>query len=175
MSLFPCRFLPSSTAVVYPSSRVPTVCCHHSSQSIVEPKTIIMPGKSISILLAITSASMTCSSAPRPANHRHYRLSSISRRFTQAHRHGRKDPAAGRAAGGRWKATCRRSQTAPGSRRPGRIAGAAADSAVISAIRVVLELHNPIEEDPGGMYEQCAELAGAELDKICASCKRPRM
>ena len=37
---------------------------------------------------------------------------------------------------------------------------------VISAIRAILELHNPIEEDPGGMYEQCEELAGAELDKI---------
>ncbi len=37
---------------------------------------------------------------------------------------------------------------------------------IISAIRAILELHNPIEEDPGGMYEQCEELAGAELDKI---------
>ncbi len=26
--------------------------------------------------------------------------------------------------------------------------------------------HNPIEEDPGGMYEQCEELAGAEIDRI---------
>jgi hypothetical protein len=37
---------------------------------------------------------------------------------------------------------------------------------VISAIRVILKLHNPLEEDPGGMYEQCEELAGAELDKL---------
>ena len=28
VSLFPCRRLPSSTAVVFPTSRVPTVCCH---------------------------------------------------------------------------------------------------------------------------------------------------
>jgi Hemerythrin HHE cation binding domain len=37
---------------------------------------------------------------------------------------------------------------------------------VIAAIRAILKLHNPIEEDPGGMYEQCEELAGAEADQI---------
>ncbi len=37
---------------------------------------------------------------------------------------------------------------------------------VIAAIRAILKLHNPIEEDPGGMYEQCEELAGAEIDEI---------
>jgi len=37
---------------------------------------------------------------------------------------------------------------------------------VIAAIRAILKLHNPIEEDPGGMYEQCQELAGAEIDEI---------
>jgi hypothetical protein len=35
---------------------------------------------------------------------------------------------------------------------------------VITAIRAILKVHNPIEEDPGGMYEQCEELAGAEID-----------
>jgi hypothetical protein len=37
---------------------------------------------------------------------------------------------------------------------------------VIAAIRAILRLYNPIEEDPGGMYEQCEELAGAEADQI---------
>jgi len=37
---------------------------------------------------------------------------------------------------------------------------------VITAIRAILKVHNPIEEDPGGMYEQCEELAGAEIDEI---------
>lgn len=37
---------------------------------------------------------------------------------------------------------------------------------VLSAIRAILKLHNPIEEDPGGMYEQCEELAGARIDEI---------
>ena len=37
---------------------------------------------------------------------------------------------------------------------------------VIAAILAILKLHNPIEEDPGGMYEQCEELAGAEIDEI---------
>jgi hypothetical protein len=39
---------------------------------------------------------------------------------------------------------------------------------IIAAIRAILKLHNPIEEDPGGMYEQSEELAGAESDEICA-------
>lgn len=37
---------------------------------------------------------------------------------------------------------------------------------VIAALRAILKLHNPIEEDPGGMYETCEELAGAEVDEI---------
>jgi len=37
---------------------------------------------------------------------------------------------------------------------------------VIAAIRIILKLHNPIEEDPGGMYEACEELAGPEIDEI---------
>jgi Hemerythrin HHE cation binding domain len=37
---------------------------------------------------------------------------------------------------------------------------------LLAAIQTILKLHNPIEEDPGGMYEQCEELAGAESDKI---------
>ncbi len=37
---------------------------------------------------------------------------------------------------------------------------------VIAALRAILTLHNPIEEDPGGVYETCEELAGAEVDEI---------
>ena len=37
---------------------------------------------------------------------------------------------------------------------------------VIAAIRTILKLHNPIEEDPGGMYEACEEPAGTETDQI---------
>ncbi len=37
---------------------------------------------------------------------------------------------------------------------------------VVAAIRAILNAHNPIEEDPGGMYDQCEELAGAEADQI---------
>jgi len=39
-------------------------------------------------------------------------------------------------------------------------------TAVVAAIRTILKVHNPIEEDPGGMYDQCEELAGAEADQI---------
>ncbi len=37
---------------------------------------------------------------------------------------------------------------------------------MIAALRAILTLHNPIEEDPGGVYETCEELAGAEVDEI---------
>ena len=39
-------------------------------------------------------------------------------------------------------------------------------ASIIAAIRAVLEAHNPIEEGPGGLYEQCEELAGAQADQI---------
>jgi Hemerythrin HHE cation binding domain len=39
-------------------------------------------------------------------------------------------------------------------------------AAVVAAIRGILKVHNPIEEDPGGIYDQCEELAGAEADQI---------
>jgi hypothetical protein len=38
--------------------------------------------------------------------------------------------------------------------------------AIVAAIRTILERHNPLEENPGGVYEQCEQLAGAEADKI---------
>jgi hypothetical protein len=37
---------------------------------------------------------------------------------------------------------------------------------MVAAIREILKAHNLIEEDPGGMYEQCEELAGAGADEI---------
>jgi hypothetical protein len=37
---------------------------------------------------------------------------------------------------------------------------------VVAAIRAILNAHNPIEEAPGGVYDQCEELAGAEADQI---------
>lgn len=39
-------------------------------------------------------------------------------------------------------------------------------AAVVAAIRGILKLHNPIEEDAGGIYDQCEELTGAEADEI---------
>ena len=37
---------------------------------------------------------------------------------------------------------------------------------IVATIRAILEAHNPIEEDPGGVYDQCEELVGAEADRI---------
>ena len=39
-------------------------------------------------------------------------------------------------------------------------------ASVVAAIRAILEIHNPIEEDPGGMYDQCEEVVGTEVDEI---------
>ncbi len=41
----------------------------------------------------------------------------------------------------------------------------------LSAIRAVLDAHNPLEEAPGGVYEQCERVAGPELDEILARCE----
>lgn len=38
--------------------------------------------------------------------------------------------------------------------------------AIVAVIRAILERHNPIEESPGGVYEQCEKLAGTEADEI---------
>jgi hypothetical protein len=42
---------------------------------------------------------------------------------------------------------------------------------LIAAIRAILIAHNPIEEGPGGLYETCEQLAGAEIDEILARLK----
>jgi Hemerythrin HHE cation binding domain len=40
--------------------------------------------------------------------------------------------------------------------------------AIIAAIRTVLAAHNALEEGPGGVYEGCEQLAGAEADALLA-------
>ncbi|HWO40199.1 MAG TPA: hemerythrin domain-containing protein [Candidatus Eisenbacteria bacterium] len=39
-------------------------------------------------------------------------------------------------------------------------------ASIVAAIRSVLEAHNPLEEGPAGLYEECERLAGAEADPI---------
>jgi len=39
-------------------------------------------------------------------------------------------------------------------------------ASIVAAIRAILKAHNPLEENPGGMYDQCEALAGAEADEI---------
>lgn len=38
--------------------------------------------------------------------------------------------------------------------------------AVVAAIRRILKLHNRLEEDTGGLYDQCEEIAGSDADEI---------
>lgn len=38
--------------------------------------------------------------------------------------------------------------------------------AIIAAIRTVFTAHNALEEGPGGVYERCEQLAGAEADAL---------
>lgn len=40
--------------------------------------------------------------------------------------------------------------------------------AIVAAIRSILTGHNAIEEQPGGPYEVCEQLAGAEVDTLLA-------
>ena len=37
---------------------------------------------------------------------------------------------------------------------------------IIATLRVVLSGHNPLEEDPGGLYETCEKVAGNEVDTL---------
>jgi hypothetical protein len=37
---------------------------------------------------------------------------------------------------------------------------------IAAAISAILKVHNPIEEDHGGVYDKCEKLAGAEADQI---------
>ncbi|SRR5579875_18758 len=34
------------------------------------------------------------------------------------------------------------------------------------AVRAVLDAHNPLEDAPGGLYDQCQQIAGLELDSL---------
>ena len=40
---------------------------------------------------------------------------------------------------------------------------------IVAAIRTILTTHNAIEEGPGGVYEVCEQLVGAEADALVAS------
>lgn len=40
--------------------------------------------------------------------------------------------------------------------------------ALLEQIRGILEEHNPLEEDPGGLYDLCDQLAGADADAVLA-------
>jgi Hemerythrin HHE cation binding domain len=40
--------------------------------------------------------------------------------------------------------------------------------AIIAALRTILVAHNALEEGPGGVYERCEQLAGAEVDGLLA-------
>jgi hypothetical protein len=44
-------------------------------------------------------------------------------------------------------------------------------AATVRAVRAVLDAHNPLEEAPGGAYEQCESAAGPGLDEILARCE----
>jgi Hemerythrin HHE cation binding domain len=37
---------------------------------------------------------------------------------------------------------------------------------IVATIRKLLDEHNPLEEDPGGLYDLCEGLAGAEIDAL---------
>jgi len=43
---------------------------------------------------------------------------------------------------------------------------------LIATIRKVLVEHNPLEEDPGGLYDVCEQLAGAELAALVLRVER---
>jgi hypothetical protein len=39
---------------------------------------------------------------------------------------------------------------------------------IVAALRAILAAHNPIEEDPGGLYDVCERLAGDQVDALLA-------
>ena len=49
-----------------------------------------------------------------------------------------------------------------------------ATASIVAAIRAILKFHNPIEEDPGGVYAECEKLAGAEPERILNELKNYR-
>jgi hypothetical protein len=49
-----------------------------------------------------------------------------------------------------------------------------ATASIVAAIRAILKFHNPIEEDPGGVYDRCETLVGAEAEPILNELKNYR-
>jgi hypothetical protein len=47
-------------------------------------------------------------------------------------------------------------------------------ASIVAAIRAILETHNSIEEDPGGVYDQCETLVGADAERILDELKNYR-
>lgn len=41
-------------------------------------------------------------------------------------------------------------------------------STLLARVRDILVEHDPLEEDPGGLYEQCEQLAGADIGAVLA-------
>jgi hypothetical protein len=39
---------------------------------------------------------------------------------------------------------------------------------IVEQIRAILRAHNPLEEDPGGLYDVCEQLAAGEIDELLA-------
>jgi hypothetical protein len=37
---------------------------------------------------------------------------------------------------------------------------------IVATIQTILASHNPLEEDPGGLYETCEELAGCDVNAL---------
>lgn len=44
--------------------------------------------------------------------------------------------------------------------------------AIVAAIRSILAGHNPIEEGPGGLYQECEQILGAEVDAVLDRLRR---
>jgi hypothetical protein len=38
--------------------------------------------------------------------------------------------------------------------------------AILTAIKTILEQHNPLEEGPGAVYEECEQLLGSQIDQV---------
>ena len=94
------------------------------------------------------------------------RVRPIPRGPAKAHRHGGKSSSSRGTKAARWRAAAGRPEIAPRSRRLDCVARAATDSAGDRGHSRILRDHNPVEEDAGGIYDQCEEIIGAEVDEI---------
>jgi hypothetical protein len=41
-------------------------------------------------------------------------------------------------------------------------------SSIIAAIKTILDAHNPVEEGPGGVYDECERLLASDADEVAA-------